>query len=173
MAHARTANNDARVIEQCTSGRRVRNVSYVPMIVANARTNMVDPNQILADSIQSSTVNKAIFCAPCVCEVVRCFVNATNYIECAAGGTVTTKMTKAVIGDTDVDLCSTIAISGESGLVPTAETAIDGTLSTTSGALDLLDGQLVYGITVVSAHNVNARSGGLILCVEWVPKDKP
>ena len=162
---------DARVIEQCAQGRRIRNINQVPLIVANARTNMIDPNHILADSILNTTVNKGVFAAPCISEVVRCYVNAGTYATCAAGGTVTVKFTKAVIGGTDVDLCSTIAVSGETGAVPTAETAIDGTLSTTSGALDLLDGQLVYAIVVVSNHAITDRTEHLVAGVEWIPRE--
>ena len=173
MAHTRTKNDDARMLEQCSRGRRVRYVATVPVIVANARTNMVDPNHAIADVIKNDTVNKAVFCAPCDCKVVRVYTNAKAFVECAAGGTVTAKATKAVIGDTDVDLCDTIAISGESGSVPTAETAIDGTLSTTSGALNLVEGQLVYVVVVVSNHDVDARSDALEICMEWVPKDNP
>ena len=173
MAHTRTTDDDARMIEQCSRGRRVRYVATVPVIVANARTNMTDPNHAIADVIKNVTLNKALFCAPCDCEVVRVYANAKAFIECASGGTVTAKATKAVIAGSDVDLCSTIAISGESGSVPTAETAIDGTLSITSGALDLVEGQLVYVVVAVSNHDVDARSDALEICMEWVPKDTP
>lgn len=171
MAHTRTKDPDARLIEQCSQGRRVRYIADAPIIVGQARTNMTDPNHILADSIQNTTVNKGVFIAPCTCEVVRCYVNAGTFVTSAAGGSVTVKFTKAVIATTDVDLCSTITIGAPTGSVPTGETAIDGVLSTTSGALDLIEGQLVYAVVVVSDHAVTDRSEHLLVAIEWLPKD--
>ena len=167
----RTTNDEAQVLYQCARGYRTRHTNFVPIIVANARTTMVDPNHVLADVILNTTANKAVFIAPCNCKVVRCYVNAGTYATQAAGGTTTVKLTKAVIAGTDVDLCSTITVGSDS--VPTAETAIDGTLSTTSGALDLVEGQLVYAVMVVSNHNVTDRSEDMIVGIEWVPKDSP
>ena len=171
MAHARTTNRDASITSQCGMGRRTRYISLVPVIVGQARTNMVDPNHILADSIQNTTVNKAVFIAPCICEVLRCYVNANTFVTTAASGSVTVKFTKAVIAGTDVDLCSTITVGAPTGSVPTSETAIDGTLSTTGGALLLWDGQLVYAVVVVSNHAVTDRSEDLIVGIEWTPRD--
>lgn len=169
MAHTRTTNKDARIVEQCARGRRVRNTSIVPFIVANARTNMTDPNHSFADVISNDTANKAAFVAPCVCKVIRCSANALTFPTTAAGGSVTLKFTKAVIGGTDVDLCTAGAVGGASP--PTAETAVDATLSTTAGALDLVEGQLVYAVILVSNHAISARSSGLVGMIEWVPLD--
>lgn len=171
MAHARTTDVEATLLKQCARGRRARNVAKVSLIAALARTNMTDPNHAIADVIKNETFYKAVFIAPCVCKVVRVFTNARAYCECAAGGTVVVKAQKTVIGGTDLDLCSDITISGESGSVPTADTAIDGTLATTAGYLDLIEGQLVIVKVVVSDHNVDACSDALEVYVEWAPMD--
>jgi len=171
MAHARTTDSDARLIEQCSQGRRVRNIYSIPLIIAAARTNMTDPNHALADAIQNQTITKGVFVAPCAGKITRCYVNAGTYATCDTGGSATVKMTKAVIGTTDVDLCSTIGVGAVSGSVPTAETAIDGTLSTTSGALNLVEGQLVYATLAVSDHAITDRSENLIAAIEFVAKD--
>ena len=172
MAHSKTNDPNARLIEQCAQGRKLRYIYSIPFIAAEARTNMTGPNHILADGIQDTTVNKAIFVAPCAGKITRVYANALTYATCAAGGTVKVKATKTVIGTTDVDLCSTITVSGEAGSVPTADTAIDATLSTTSGALNLVEGQLVYGIMVISNYALTARTSALQLCIEYVPMEQ-
>ena len=171
MAHTRSIDSDAPITKQCARMRRIRNVAKVPLIAAQARTNMTDPNHVLGTAIKNTSEVVGMFVAPCKAEVVRCYANAGTFATCASGGTVTVKATKGVIGDTDVDLCSTITVSGESGSVPTAETAIDGTLSTTTGALDLVEGQLVYATLAVSNHDITDRTEHLAFCVEWIPKD--
>lgn len=164
MAHARTQDPDARLIEQCSQGRRVRYVASKPAILALDRTAIDTDSHILADVIDGETSCLIpIFVAPCKAEVVRCFVNAVTYPTTSGAATVV--FTKAVIGDTDIALNTAIDIDA-----PTAETAIDGVLSTTSGALDLLEGQLVYAVVALSA-TTSAKSDGLVLAVEWLPKD--
>ncbi len=164
MTHARTTDKDAKILDQCARGRRIRNISPVFLSVAEDRT--ANP---IADGIKDTTTYKAVFIAPCACEVTRCFANAIAFVDMDTSGSVTLKFSKAVIGTTDVDLCATIAVGAAT--VPTAETAIDGVLSTTAGALNLIEGQLVYATMVVSNHTVTTGSSGLVGCVEWIPKD--
>ncbi len=164
MAHTRTADSDARLIEQCSQGRRIRNVASVPVIFAKDRATIDTDSHLLATIIDGETsCTVPMFVAPCAAEVVRCYVNAVTFPT--TSGAATVKASKAVIGTTDVDLCSTISVDD-----PTDETAIDGTLSTTSGALNLVEGQLVYATLALSA-TTSARSDSLVVCVEWVPKD--
>lgn len=163
MAHVRTTNKDARIIEQCARGRRIRNIHTVPIIMAKDRAAIDADSHLLADAIDGDTTNKSVFVAPCVGKVVRCTVNAKQYPS--TSGTATIKFTKAVIAGTDVDLCSTIDVDN-----PTDETAIDAVLSTTSGALDLVEGQLVYAIIVLVA-TTSERSDAMIGEVEFIPMD--
>ena len=160
MAHTRTTDDDARMLEQCSRGRRVRYIYNCQILMAVDRTN-----EPVADCIDGETVNKAIFVAPCDGKVVRVYANAKAFPT--TSGAATVKATKAVISGSDVDLCSTIDLDN-----PTDETAIDGTLSTTSGALDLVEGQLVYAVLALSA-TTSADGEGMIVCVEFVPTDTP
>jgi hypothetical protein len=161
--------SEAQILKQCSEGRRTRNVECKSYIIANARTNNTAPNRIMADAIQGETVIKGFFVAPCKCRVLRISANGTPYADMAAGGTATAKLTKAVIGTTDVDLCSTMAIGAET--VPTLDTAIDATLSTTAGALDLIDGQHVYTTITVSGHNVDTAVAYITIMLEWMSTD--
>ena len=173
---ARSTDKEARIIEQLARGRRARYVKSMPLIIAAARTNMTAPNHMLADACASGaadneTANKAIFIAPCAGKVVRVYANALIYAAMAAGGTATVKAVKSVIGGSDVDLNTAFNVGAASP--PTDETAVDGTLSTVSGALDLIDGQLVYAVLALSNHAVSTRSNALCLNVEFVPTDAP
>jgi hypothetical protein len=171
MAHTVVKNPNARVIEQCAQGRRIRNIVCKGISIAQDRSSNVAPGRIMATVIKSETEIIPIFTAPCKCKVVRVYANGTPYADMASGGSVTAKMTKAVIGTSDVDLCSTIAIGAAT--VPTLDTAIDAVLSTTSGALDLLEGQNVYATIAVSAHNVDTAVAYVTLALEWIPMDNP
>lgn len=170
MAHARTTDKDARLIAQLATGKYLRYIAEVPFIVAEDRAAIDTESHFLADVIGSAgAANKAVFIAPCACKVVRVYANALAFVDNAAGGSTSAIFYKAVIGDTDVALNSALAIGAAT--VPTAETAIDGTLSTTSSDLDLIEGQLVYVTVTNSAHAVDARTDGLVLGLEWYPTD--
>jgi len=171
MAHAKVNNKDARIIAQCSAGKRMRYVTNMGFIIANARTNNTAPSRIMATVITSETEVKGFFVAPCACKVLRITANGTPFADMAAGGSVTVKLTKAVIGGTDLDLCSTIAIGAAT--VPTADTAIDATLATTAGYLDLIEGQHVFATIVVSAHAVDTAVAYITLMMEWMPTDRP
>ena len=166
---ARTTDKAARIVEQCARGRRIRNVQSLGFIVAAARTNNIVPNRIMADLIQNETEIFGFFVAPCACKVLRIVANGTPFVDMATGGSVTAKLTKAVIGGADVDLCSTIAIGAET--VPATDTPIDATLSATAGVLDLIDGQHVYATVVVSNHAVDTVVAYITLAMEWIPMD--
>ena len=171
MANARTTDWEATILEQTARGRRTRYCYSVPLIAAEDRAAIDTDSHILADAIKNTAVNKGIFIAPCKGKIVRVTANALAFAECAAGGTITAQCKKAVIGGTDVALNTAITVSGESGSVPTAETAIDGTLSSTAGALDVIQGQLVYVVLTVSNHTVDVRTDGMTVEIEFVPTD--
>jgi len=144
-------------------GYRSRRIKEVPFIVANARTNMTDPSHALADCITAETIQKAVMIAPCKGKILRTYVNALVYPTAGTSAGVVFK--KAVIGGSDVGLNTAIDINN-----PTDETAIDGVLSTTAGALEFIEGQLIYAeVAVVGA--VNPRSNALVLGIEWVPTE--
>lgn len=168
MAHTKSADSNARIIEQCTQGRKLRYIYAIPLIAAQTRNDMSSPDNMLADAIKSTTACKGVFAAPCAGKVVRVYANALTYATCAASGTVTVKATKGGA----VDLNTAFNVSGEAGSVPVSDTAIDGVLSTTAGALDLVEGQLVYATLVVSAHNITTCTDGLNLNVEFAPTEQ-
>lgn len=163
MSHTVVNDPQARFIEQCTQGRKIRNIVCKPILVDTDRST--HPR---ATAIKAETEILPFFVAPCACKVIRVTANGTPFVDMATSGTVVVKLTKAVIGDSDVDLCSNITIG--SATVPTLDTAIDATLSTTSGALNLLEGQHVYGTLTVSNHDCDA-AGYVTLMMEWVPTD--
>ena len=167
MAHARTTNKDSRVIEQCASGRRVRNIVCKGVSVALDRTSNTAPRRIMATAITNETEIIPFFVAPCAAKVTRITANGTPFVDMAAGGSVTIKLTKSVIGGSDVDLCSTIAIGDAT--VPTLDTAIDATLTTAN--LTLVEGQHVYATIIVSNHAVDTAVAYVTLMMEWIPMD--
>ena len=166
---ARSKDKDARLIEQLARGRRTRYTASVDFTVGEARTNNTAPNRLLADIIKNETEKFGVFVAPCACKVVRISANGSPFVDLDTGGTVVAKMTKNVVGATDVDLCSNITIG--SATAPTAGTVLDGTLSTTAGALDLTEGQHVYATVVVSNHTVETAVAYISLMLEYVPTD--
>jgi hypothetical protein len=170
MANVRTTDKDARLIKQLADGKYTRYVASQGFIIALARTNNTPPNRIMADVIKNETEVAGFFVAPCACKVVRIAANGTPFVDMATSGTVTAKLTKAVIGGSDVDLCSTIGIGAAT--VPTADTCIDATLSSTAGALDLLVGQHVFATIAVSNHDVETAVAYVTLMMEWYPTDK-
>jgi hypothetical protein len=175
MANVRSTDNDAKIMVQMARGRRTRYVQTIPIIVAQDRAAIDTDSHYLADAIKGDTagsaVTKGIFAAPCDGKVVRIWINASVYPTMASGA-ASVKVSKAVIGTTDVDLCSVISV-GKTTPPNTAETAIDGTLSTTAGALNIITGQLVYATIDVANQNVSTISQNLVLNVEWVPTDSP
>ena len=102
-------------------------------------------------------------------KIIKVSANAVAYPDNGqAATTITIDVLKAVIADTDVSvLSSALAIEGG-----TANTAIHGTLSTTSGALDFLEGQLIYAQADVSNNSITPRSDGLVVTVEWYPTER-
>lgn len=167
---ARTANPEAKMIKQCTAGRRIRNIATKSLIVGAARTNNTAPNRVMATAIQGETEVFGLFVAPCACKVTRISVNGTPFIDNNVAETSTVTVTKAVIGGDNVDLCSAITVGDAT--VPTLDTCLDGTLSTTAGALDLIEGQHVYGTLVVGA-TVQTAVAYLTVMMEWIPMDAP
>jgi hypothetical protein len=123
----------------------------------------------MADAIQNETLVRGFGVMPCNGRVLRITANGTPFVDMATSGTVTAKLSKAVIGGTDIDLCSTIAIGAAT--VPTADTAIDAVLSTTSSDLDLLNGQHIYLTVAVSNHAVEAI-GYVTVMMEWMPTEE-
>lgn len=176
MAHAVVNDPQARFMEQCTQGRKVRNIARTGFSVAQARTNNTDPNLANATAIKAQTEYKSFFVAPCDCKVVRIYVNGTPYVDMASSGTTYVQVYKAVIGASDTALLTDNTASGIQvgeatlGSATVLDTAIDGTLSSTAGVVNLLEGQHVYAKIVVSNHNVDAR-GYISLCMEWTPTD--
>ena len=168
MAHVRTSNKDSRVLEQCARGRRLRNVVTKDLIVGQDRSNNTAPNRIMADVIAAETEKFGFFVAPCACKVTRIWVNGTPFIDNDVAETSTITLAKANIGASDTDLCSAITVG--SATAPTSDTAIDATLSTTAGVLNLLEGQHVYGTIVVDTP-VETAVAYLTVCMEWIPLD--
>jgi len=169
---AKTVNSKDTIYAETGLGRRARRIVSVPFILADARTDMVDPNHILANMITSENatpVNIYAFTAPCKGRILKVSTNATVYpVNGQAASTITVDVYKAVIADTDVSvLSSPIGIEGG-----TAETASHGTLSTTSGAINFIEGQEIYVQIDLSNNAVTARSESALCTIEWRPTEK-
>ena len=169
---AKTTGNKDQVYVEVGEGKRARRIASVPFIIAQDRATIDTDSHLLADLItaeNATAVNKAIFIAPCKGKIIKVSANAVAYPDNGqAATTITIDVLKAVIADTDVSvLSSALAIEGG-----TANTAIHGTLSTTSGALDFLEGQLIYAQADVSNNSITPRSDGLVVTVEWYPTER-
>ncbi len=165
----RTTDRDARLLEQTARGRRTRYTAQQWVNIADDRAADDADSSIFADVIRNQTVAIPLFIAPCAGKIVRCGVNATQYVTIASS-TCTIRFLKAVIGGTDVEL-DTGTTSIGAATAPTADTAIDATLSSTAGVTNLIEGQLVYCNVVTAAQDITAKSLGMVLFVEFVPTD--
>lgn len=171
----RTIDRDATLLTQIARGRRARYCWNEWIQIAEDRIDDSSADSaVVADVIRSQTVAVPIGVAPCVGKIVRCSVNATQWVEIAAGGTVTLRFYKAVIGAANTAITSaTSTISWVTGgTALTADTVIDSTMSTTAGVTDVLEGQLIYVDVVASNHAIAAKSLGLCVLVEFVPLDQ-
>jgi hypothetical protein len=165
MANVRSMANEARWLDPYARGRRVRYIHSQPVIYALTRGAIDGVSHPLATIIDGETgCYRAIFSAPCDGKIARVYVNAKTYPT--TSGAATIKVSKTAVG-TDVDICAAIDINGK-----TAETAIDGVLSTTAGAVNVTTGQLVYATLALSA-TTSASSVAMVVCVEFVPTDTP
>ena len=173
MAHTRIVDKDARIIAQCAAGKFQRNISSQTFSIATDRAANDADSLLMASVIRNETAYKGIFVAPCACKVLGVFVNGSPYVDMDVNGTVYLQVLKAVIGGSDTVLLTDNSNSGiaiGSATVPTLDTALDGSLSTTAGVVDLLVGQNVYARVVVSNHAVEAI-GYVTATVEWIATD--
>ena len=134
------------------------------------RARRIATSQSISNVTQNQTDSYAIFVAPCACRVTKISANAIAFVDMDTGGTAPTTVYKANIGAADTALCTAMALG--SATVPTAETEIEATLSTTSGALDLIEGQLVYASIATSNHVVDVDPSALVIQVEWMPTER-
>jgi len=174
MAHTRVIDKDARIIAQCSSGKFMRNISSISFSVGLDRLSNIAPKKIMADAIQNETSQKGIFVAPCACKVLGVYANGSPYVDMDVAGTVYVQVYKSVATGGDTALLTDNTNSGikvGDATVPTVDVAIDGTLSTTAGVVDLTVGQHVYAILTVSDHAVQSAVGNITITVEWRPDD--
>jgi len=151
---AKQTNPEDRIISQCGRGYRQRRIA-TSMAISNVT--------------QAQTDNYSIFIAPCISRVLKISANAIAFVDMAVSGTCVATVYKANIATSDTALGSGMAVGAAT--VPTAETEIEDVLSTTSGVLDLIEGQLVYVAVVTSNHVVDVDPSGLIFQVEWRPNE--
>jgi len=85
---------------------RSRRIAGASCIVAEARTNMTDPNHYIATAIKNESPKVPLFTAPCACKILGIKANALTWPWMAAGGSLTLTPTKAVIGGADVALAA-------------------------------------------------------------------
>ena len=174
MAHTRITNKDARIIAQCSSGKHIRNINNIEFSVGAARTNNTAPNLIMADAIQNEISTKGVLVAPCAAKILSISANGSPFVDMDVAGTTYVQVYKAVSGGADTALLTDNSNSGikvGDATVPTADTAIDGTLSTVSGVDELTVGQHVYAILTVSNHAVQTAVAYVTVTVEWMSTD--
>lgn len=167
---AKSTARRALIYDQLGRGYRTRYVQSTGIIVAQDRVAEDVDSAILADVLTNQTLITGLFVAPCAGEIARVYANAAAFVDMAASGTVTAKLSKAVIGASDVDASATMAIGADT--VPTAETSVDAVLSATLANRRFIQGQLLYWTVVVSNHVVSVKSSALTLCAEWFPLDR-
>jgi len=126
-----TKESKDRIVRQCTKGRYLR----------------LNVQAILDSHAGPATQYMAIGIAPAKCTVTKISVNARTYPNYATSSTF--DVYKAVIGGTDVTLCTQIDVNNK-----TAETEIEATL--TAANVDLLEGQLIYGKIVTTGVETTA-----------------
>jgi len=170
MAHTKSTDPSSKLTREINRGYRSRRIKEIPFIVAATRTNMTAPNCAVADAIASGiadneSTNKAIMIAPCSGKILRVYVNASVYPTTA--GTAKVVVYKSVIAGSDVAINTFIDIDA-----PTNDTAIDGVLSAVAGALEFVEGQLIYANVALSNAAVSVRSDALVIGIEWTPTER-
>jgi hypothetical protein len=163
MSHTKVIERKERLMDQLAKGYRTRYIRAVPLIVANDRASNVDPGDVTADAIggiAGESAYVAIMIAPCNCQVLRASINA-DQMPTGAGTQVVTLYKAATV---DVSLAT-------GSLKQTDKVCYDLTLSVVSGALDLVEGQLVYALVAMQAVAVAAKSIGMVIQVEYMPTE--
>ncbi len=170
----RTTDKDARSLEQLARGRRTRYCWNKWIQIAEDRVADDAESAVVADVIRTQTVAVPIGVAPCAGKIVRCSINATQWVEIATGGTVTARFYKATIGasNTALDTGTTTISWVTAGTSLTADTVRDATMSATAATVSVLEGQLIYVDIAASNHAIAAKSLGLMVMVEFVPTDQ-
>lgn len=168
---AKTTNNKDLVYVEVGDGKRARRIVSVPFIMAEDRAAIDADSHLLADCIRAETGAtariKSAFIAPCKGKVIKVSVNAKTYPVNAAG-TYSVDVYKAVIADSDVSvLNAVIAVDNQ-----TDETAVHGTLSQTAGAVDFIEGQLIYVSLDMSNNACTAISDAAVCTIEWMPTER-
>lgn len=165
MAHTKTTDPSSKLNREINRGYRSRRIKEVQLILAKDRAAIDSDSHLLADLIDGEvSCNKAVMIAPCKGKILRCYVNALQYPSTSGAATITFK--KAVIGGSDVSLNTAIDVNDPMD----DPTAIDGVLSTTAGALEFDEGQLIYVVAALSA-TTSEKSDGMIAGIEWVPTE--
>ena len=169
MAHTKSSDPASKLTREINRGYRSRRIKEVPILWAADRTAQDADSSPVADVIDSETIQKAIMIAPCKGKILRVYTNALAY-PTSAGATKTVTVKKAVIGGADVGFLS--AVLGVEAAAQTAVTACDGTLSTSAGALEFDEGQLIYAEAASDATATTAKSNGFVVGIEWVPTER-
>jgi hypothetical protein len=163
MTHQKNSSPQQKILHELNHQYRTRRVKFSPFQIAEDRASMVAPGSSIADCITAETIEIPIMIAPCNGKLLRAYVNASIFPTSA--GVATVQIKKAVIGAADIAMCTAIDIDN-----PTDETAIDGTLATTAGYLDFIEGQLIYA-EIIATVSISVRSEGAIAGIEWVPTE--
>ena len=168
---AKTTGQKDKVYVEAGEGIRSRRIVSVPFIMAEDRAAIDVDSHLLADCIRNETGatarKKPIFIAPCKGRILKVSVNAKTWPVNAAG-TYSVDIQKAVIGASDVSVLNSVIEVDNL----TDETASHGTLSTTSGAINFIEGQEIYVQIDLSNNAVTARSESALCTIEWRPTEK-
>ena len=88
MAHSRSYDIDARIVDQVAKGRHVRNIESQSYDIAAARGDNNVPNSIMADIIPGETFTKGIMVAPADIKVTDIMANGAPWAVTASGGVI-------------------------------------------------------------------------------------
>jgi len=173
MAHTRTTDQEARIIDQCARGRYIRNVNSVDYIIAAARTDNTAPNNIVADVIPGEIRQKGMLIAPSDGKIECIMVNGSPYATLASGGVYmlqTYKQGKALVTGSGLRIGGTAV----SGFVTALNSGVtyDLTLNTASGyETTFTAGQAIYSTVTANSGVVQSGPGLITVSVEWIPYD--
>ena len=185
MAHTRSIDKSARIIEQCARGRYIRNVNIQSFTIAGARTNDTVPNRIMADVISSGDCKRGVFVAPSDATVEGIsIVGMPHPMHTLTSGLTYIQFYKVRADTTNVPMLSdnaglglqiggVIFAAATSGNVPiwtSTNVVIDGTFYQ-SGQTSLLAGDAIY--TTISSFAIYTSAVACVTTMlEWVPNDK-
>lgn len=175
MAHTRSYDIDARVVDQVARGRHLRNVESQDWTIAAARSNNTAPNSITADVIQNETKSKGLMVAPSEIKIVDIMVNGSPWAVTDSGGFIMLQVYdqgRRLVTTSGLLIGGTVISDFEGGFSCTSGVTYDLTL--VSGLENQVsEGHAIYSTIVANNIAIQSGPGMITVSLEWVPVDIP